>query len=201
MKTEVLKRPRTKPPEIRRDELIDAAEALFLKKGFAATSVSEIVEAADVAKGTFYLYFKTKDDVLAALRSRFVDGFCEQIDAAMAGEHRDWSGRVDAWVKACVDAYLDQVALHDLVFHQHTPASREMKADNPVINRLAAMLEDGSRSQAWTIGHLRLTAVMMFDALHGAVDDNLASKKPLNRAKLIQVVRAFYRQALGIDGA
>lgn len=201
MNTEVLKRPRTKPAEIRRDELMDAAESLFLKKGFAATSVSEIVEAADVAKGTFYLYFKTKDDVLDALRTRFVEGFCEKVDVALADERIDCPGRIDAWVKACVDAYLDHVALHDLVFHQHTPASREMKADNPVITRLAAMLEEGSRSNAWAVDSLRLTSVMLFDALHGAVDDNLASKKPLSRAKLIQVVRAFYRQALGIDGA
>jgi AcrR family transcriptional regulator len=201
MKTEVLKRPRTKPAEIRRDELMDAAEVLFLRKGFAATSVSEIVEEADVAKGTFYLYFKTKDDVLAALRTRFIDIFCEQIDAALTAGRTDWPDRIDEWVKACVNAYLDHVALHDLVFHQHTPANRQMKADNPVIVRLAAMLEEGARSNAWAIDNSRLTAVMLFDALHGAVDDSLASKKPLSRSKLVQAVRVFYRRALRIGDA
>ena len=72
--TTTVKRPRTKPAEVRR-ELIDAAHRLFLDKGFEATSVGEIVEAADVAKGTFYFYFKTKDDILLALRARFC-GFC-----------------------------------------------------------------------------------------------------------------------------
>lgn len=192
------KRPRTKPADIRREELMDAAQALFLKKGFAATSVSEIVEGADVAKGTFYLYFKTKDDVLAALRTRFIDGFCENVDAAMAEDHANWSDRIDAWVSACVNAYLDNVALHDLVFHQHRPANREMKADNPVITRLTAFLEKGIKAEAWSVSHPRLFAAMLFDALHGAVDHSVASGKPINRPELIRVVAEFYRNALCI---
>lgn len=63
---------RTKPAEIRRSELMSAAETIFLEKGFVATSVDEIVRKADVAKGTFYLHFRSKDDILVALRERFI---------------------------------------------------------------------------------------------------------------------------------
>ena len=59
MTTTTTKRSRTKPAEVRRDELMDAAQALFMEKGFAATSVAEIVEGAGVAKGTFYTYFQS----------------------------------------------------------------------------------------------------------------------------------------------
>lgn len=44
-------RPRTKPAKVRREELIDAAECLFLAKGIVATSVGDMVATADVAKG------------------------------------------------------------------------------------------------------------------------------------------------------
>ncbi|MGY2049024.1 TetR/AcrR family transcriptional regulator [Methylobacterium sp. JK268] len=192
------KRPRTKPAEVRRDELMDAAQALFLRKGFAATSVSEIVEDADVAKGTFYLYFKTKDDVLAALRTRFVDGFCERVDAAMAAGHADAAARLDAWVRACVDAYLDNVAVHDLVFHQHAPSDRAARTGNPVVVRLAALIARGTAEKAWTADHAPLTAVMLFDALHGAVDHAIATGMT-DRAALIGAVSTLYRRALGID--
>ncbi|OLP62028.1 transcriptional regulator [Xaviernesmea oryzae] len=199
MKTAMTGRPRTKPADIRRDELMDAAEVLFLKKGFAATSVSEIVEEADVAKGTFYLYFKTKDDVLAGLQTRFVETFCKAVDTAMAHEHADWSERIAAWVEACVHAYLDNVALHDLVFHQHTPANRAMKSDNAVVTRLAALLTRGAEAGAWNLPEPRLTAVMLFDALHGAVDDSLAFGKTDDREKLVAVVADFYRAALRLS--
>jgi AcrR family transcriptional regulator len=198
MKSSTAKRPRTKSADIRREELMDAAQALFLEKGFAATNVSEIVEGADVAKGTFYLYFKTKDDVLAALQTRFVEGFCETIDVAMAKEYANWASRIDAFVAVCLDAYLASMPVHDLVFHEHRPANRAMKADNPVIPRLQALLEKGAEDGAWEIGDPRLTAVMLFDALHGAVDDCLASGKTISRPKLFRTVSDFYRNALRI---
>ena len=45
------------------ERLLSTALKLFTEKGFAKTSISDIVEAADVAKGTFYLYFKDKYDL------------------------------------------------------------------------------------------------------------------------------------------
>lgn len=45
-------------------KIFTSAQRLFQKKGFEATSVREITEAAGYAKGTFYLYFETKLDLL-----------------------------------------------------------------------------------------------------------------------------------------
>ena len=54
----------TKEPEIRRAELIDAARQLFDKNGIKNTQVSQIVEKVGVAKGLFYYYFKSKDEIV-----------------------------------------------------------------------------------------------------------------------------------------
>lgn len=51
----------------KRQSLLDAAYALFTEKGVAKTSVDEIVRGANVAKGTFYLYFHDKDQLLGQL--------------------------------------------------------------------------------------------------------------------------------------
>ena len=47
-----------------KQKLLDAADALVKEKGFDAMSVDEIVALCGVAKGTFYHYFETKDDLL-----------------------------------------------------------------------------------------------------------------------------------------
>ena len=47
----------------KRESLLDSAFSLFMNNGFHKTSISNIVEAAGVAKGTFYLYFKDKYDI------------------------------------------------------------------------------------------------------------------------------------------
>ena len=46
-----------------RQKLIDTAEELLSKKGFNAVSVEDITNASGVAKGTFYVYFKHKEDI------------------------------------------------------------------------------------------------------------------------------------------
>jgi AcrR family transcriptional regulator len=50
-----------------RTALIAAARRLFGDRGFEATTVAEIAEQADIAIGSFYNYFRTKEDLLAAL--------------------------------------------------------------------------------------------------------------------------------------
>ncbi|WP_083197035.1 TetR/AcrR family transcriptional regulator [Rhizobium sp. AC27/96] len=190
-------RPRTKPPEIRREELMDAAQRLFLEKGFAATSVAEIVEAADVAKGTFYLHFQTKDDVLAGLKIRFIEQFCQKVDAANAAAATgSWMYRFDVWMETCVFGYLDAVPLHDLVFQQFHPAKRGMKRANPIVTRLTSFLLEGRDAGAFSFVDARLTAVMLFNAMHGAVDDCLADGPSVDRQKLAGAVTDFCRRAI-----
>jgi len=53
-----------------REKLFQAAVQLFAKQGFAATKVEDITEAADVAKGTFFNYFPSKEHVLMYFASR-----------------------------------------------------------------------------------------------------------------------------------
>ena len=169
--------PRTKPAEVRREELLDAAERLFLKQGLAATSVDEIVSAAQVAKGTFYLHFTSKEQLLAGLQQRLVASFCQAIEEALARRRADdFRGRLRTWVQASMTAYLEHVALHDLVFHEYHPADRAaMHEDNPVLDNLASLLAQGSEAGAFDVADPKLTAVVLFHALHGAADLAVAS--------------------------
>jgi len=66
--------------QARRSELVDAALAVISAKGVVAATVDDIVTAANVAKGTFYLYFSTKDDVATAVADRLADGVVDRIE-------------------------------------------------------------------------------------------------------------------------
>jgi AcrR family transcriptional regulator len=65
--------------ETRRREILDAAERLFLEHPDRMASVSEVAAAAGVAKGTVYLYFPSKEEMLLALHERHVENFFEQL--------------------------------------------------------------------------------------------------------------------------
>lgn len=191
-------RPRTKPAELRREELLDAAQRLFLDKGIGATSIDDIASAAEVAKGTFYLYFPSKEALLHALQERFVAGFLEQLDAAMdrCGPDR-WRPRLQAWVRTIIEGYLDHVRLHDVIFHEtHQEYDRHSMSHNPVIDQLTTLVSEGAKAGAWVSEEPRATAVMFFHALHGGVDAAIADSKKINRAKLIRSITTFVERAL-----
>lgn len=59
----------------KRDSLLQAAFALFTDKGIKDTSISDIAKKANLAKGTFYLYFKDKFDI----RDKLIAAKAEQI--------------------------------------------------------------------------------------------------------------------------
>ena len=64
----------TKTPEERKAEMVAIASSLFARQGFVRTSVSEITDGAQVAKGLFYYYFATKDDMVRDKLSRLFSG-------------------------------------------------------------------------------------------------------------------------------
>ena len=56
--------------EFRRAEIIDAARTVFARRGFALGIMDEIAKEAGVAKGTLYLYFRSKDEIFKAVLDR-----------------------------------------------------------------------------------------------------------------------------------
>lgn len=54
----------------RKNEILDAAAALFLEKGFDYTSTNDILDAVGIAKGTLYHYFKSKEAIMDAIIER-----------------------------------------------------------------------------------------------------------------------------------
>ena len=58
---------RERRKQARPGELLQAALSLFVEKGFAATRVEEVAALAGVSKGTLFLYFETKEDLLKAV--------------------------------------------------------------------------------------------------------------------------------------
>ena len=63
----------------KKQSLLTAARELFIENGVAKTSIDQIASRAQVAKGTFYLYFRDKEDLLQALIYRIS---CHVLDEA-----------------------------------------------------------------------------------------------------------------------
>ena len=63
----------TKEYHERKNEILDAAQELFFTKGYKQTSIESIIKKIGVAKGTFYYYFKSKEDLMDKLVKRMTN--------------------------------------------------------------------------------------------------------------------------------
>ena len=77
-----------KKGDIRRVQILDAAEKLFFEQGYDRTSVQDILGALQMSKGGFYHYFDAKDSVLRAVSERRAQGRFDQLNAAVYGSRR-----------------------------------------------------------------------------------------------------------------
>lgn len=190
--TEPMKKPRTKPAKERLDDLMNAAEHLFLTKGFLETTVSEIVSQADVAKGTFYHYFKSKDEILEALRERYMTWYLGKIDDALK-KKVDSQTMLSQWCESSVQYYVEKRRIHDMLFHEsfHTCSNvHEQRA----ISQVKKILLHGKAQGVWSAEPIGLVSSMLYHSMHAAVDE-LASSLEYDENTLGAIL---YQKLLGL---
>ena len=78
--------PRPNVSDERRSQILDAAEGVFTRKGFGDARMEDIAEKTGLSKGTLYLYFKSKDDLILAILDRIFQGEFRQLEAFQKDE-------------------------------------------------------------------------------------------------------------------
>lgn len=134
-----------KDPLERKNEILDAAERLFTTKGYQETSVTDIVKAVNVAKGTFYYYFNTKEEVLNEVLSRLIDEDEKRMKKVLADSS---AGPVEKLVKLILaQSPQPEDRKEKMTQEFHRPGNAEMhqKATQLAIKRLAPLLAQAVR--------------------------------------------------------
>lgn len=107
------------PPEVRREQILTAAAAVLLERGLNDTTVGDVAQAAGVAKGTIYLYFRSKAELLTELRRRYLDAwlqrFDQQLEQSAAASCLD---QLEQFLGVMYDFSHDRHRLHHLLFHE-----------------------------------------------------------------------------------
>ena len=122
-------------PESKR-RLMDAAQKLILSKGYNATSVDEICARARVTKGCFFHYFKSKDDLLQKVLTRFCHEQKGTIEADICcGGERDPLKRIYAHIDCAVKMSKDGMKGNGCLIGV---LSQEVSGTHPKIRALCA---------------------------------------------------------------
>jgi TetR/AcrR family transcriptional repressor of nem operon len=191
---------RTKPAEQRRADLLAAGEELFLAKGVAATSLDDITSRAGVSKGLFYLYFRSKDELLAAMQDQFSVKLAERMRTAteLAG---DWPGKLDACVQTIFDSYQERHDLHEVLFQHAGHVSASHRATHAfVLGAISDLLVDGKAAGVFDVEDPKAAAVLCWASTHG-FDPGFQGEpegEPMDGDRLVGAAKQLFRRAAGL---
>lgn len=130
----------------RRDRIVVNATGLFAAKGYHGTTVDEIVQATGIAKGTFYIYFDSKEEILVEVIKRLIESTLEKIDLELERkEGKDIVTRIEIKGQEMLDLYIKHSELLYMLMGETVGNPRLTNQLKEVYGRLAERVEEDIR--------------------------------------------------------
>ncbi len=196
-KEEVLK-------DFRTGEIVQAARRVIGELGFADASMERIAHEAGVAKGTIYLYFRNKEELLAQVATH---GFAQLMDRARADTVRVRGS--EAKLAALTRAILEHSSENEEIFralHEH----RQLRPENPpllaatleenleqLVSFVAGMIERGSKSGELRECNARRAARFLVESMRGAILERLREPPSASVQADAAVIVDFFLHGIG----
>ncbi len=194
---------REREKEKRRQSILQAARAAFFENGFHRATVDDVAERAEVSKGTVYLYFESKETLLAHLLLEGLDELLDDLEAAYAPHV---SLPADERLRRLSQAYLRffeeepeyfrllmamdrgrfQDSVEPITYQQVLSASLEG------LNWVARALQQGIEDGLFQPCDVQVAAAVLWSAMHGVLE---LTGHPLRR-EMIGVEREVLYQAV-----
>lgn len=189
-----------KEPQVRRAEILSAAGELFKKQGYVNTTVDAIIQQAGVAKGTFYYYFKSKEDILDALVQAMVVQICEEYKkiaddhnlSAMEKMRQMMKGRNHLWERES-----------DLMENLHRPENRELheRINVEIILKVspvfARVIEQGKNEAVFNVENPLETIQFLLAGAQFLMESGLFRWTREEQLKQAQSMQAVIERSLG----
>lgn len=187
----------------KRDALLEAGREVLFERGLGSATVDEITSRAGVAKGTFYLYFASKDDLVKGLREQLWQAMVAVMGEAAqrASATEDPWDMVDWVLEAIVDFDLEHQAWHRLLAGGfHNPLMEEMELEQQFLDFETTLLRDGVARGAFAVADPEYTALLLYRAVEGTLHQLCVRDEPIDRDRVLAAIRAMVHRTLGDCG-
>ena len=137
----------------RKKEILDMAERLFRIKGYEKCTIMDIINEVGIAKGTFYYYFKSKEEVLDAIVLRYVDIIRNNAEEILLIENINPVEKLmRAFMAMQVTNQIDKDLLDNM--HKVENALLHQKVLNQLVTTMTPILvkviEEGIEAKVWS---------------------------------------------------
>ncbi len=192
-----------KDPTVRREELVDIAEELFLENGYEETPVSDIVKKAQVAQGTFYYYFKSKDEILDAIVDRYLDEFVKEAEEQIRRGDINAVEKMINFFKSGSRFSLDRKRLVNYLHEERNALLHlkiEKRGSSLIIPLLTEVIEQGTREGLFKTEYPHEAALLILGCQDSLFNVEHFSKKTVKeRKRTVEAAFHIIERVLGAE--
>lgn len=167
-------RARRMAPDDRREAILDAAQALFMERGWEAVTVADVLKAAAISKGGFYHHFTAKDDLLAGIVTRMTGQALAAAETVRAETRGDALARLNAFLAGSIRWKADNVREMRLFAELLTRPGNDLlhrrifdATAGVVVPVLERLVDEGVAEGTFDVADARLTAEVIVRLAEG----------------------------------
>lgn len=190
-----------KKPEIRRQEILAAAEKLLAKNGYENTSIEAIIKDAGIAKGTFYYYFKSKKEILHALVELARDDLLAYFEATVAKSNLNANQKLKLMLCGHTKKALTASPVMAAIHH---PENRELQEqlNIQIVETIAPLiiqvLEQGKKEGVFQLAPSLEKVQLLLAGSQFILDSGLFPWQQNKRRALLQALQNMLEQIAGV---
>jgi len=186
----------------RRQELIDVAAQLFLKQGYENTTVNQIIKKLNLAKGTYYYHFQSKEDILIAVSDKLISDTQKKLVSIHRQNEKDVLWRIREILSIFHDDFYRNRNIWKLVYHENNVAMHKQvtkiggKKFTPL---LTDVLQEGIEKDLIYVPHARETAQVLISIFDIFSYQLCSARGHDKRVRIFETLRHLIGQILGKD--
>lgn len=186
----------------RKNEIIDTAQNLFMTKGYSACSVAEIIDTIGIAKGTFYHYFKSKEEVLDAIVDKGTDMIVNRIYKVLRDDKLDYIEKIVGSLFAMqIEDTMGNEILDEL--HKAENSLMHQKSIYMIVNRVSPLLEEliiqGNKDGVFKCKHPRQYLKIILSSSVTLLDDGIFPMTKEEKMEIFSSIVDLLEQVLGVE--
>lgn len=189
-----------KEGEVRKQEILLVARELFVTKGYEQTSVNDILKIVDIAKGTFYYYFASKEEVLAAIILDIVEEGAKRAERILKDKSLPLVNRIMMAIMAQSPEFEGSEEIRDEM-HKVENAKLEQLYTKAMLKRMTPLLEvavaEGGAADVFHLDYPRETIESILLLGHMLFDSNIMDWEMADYPAKIQGFLANMERMLG----
>ena len=192
----------TKDPETRRKEFIAAARELFLEKGFDQTSVNDITNKVGMSHGSFFYYFKSKNEVMKEVINDNLNYWKKFMDDLVSNNEMNALEKLRIIFSVTIKSLDAKQSINEffqkegnaVMYREHRTKSREI-----VIPLLTQIAEQGIKEGTFKMEYPKETVEFVSYIVENLGESLKAAQSQEEYLRKINALKIFMVKVAGID--